>query len=83
MHLIESWNIRIDVCNFLQNYVIAFQRFHRVVQVFEKNSKVVKMATIYIRMIKFLRNFEFRNWQAMRGGLMLPDSISEEELEID
>ena len=35
------------------------------------------------RMIEFLRNFEFRNWHAVRGGLMLPDSISEEKLEID
>ena len=37
----------------------------------------------YIRVIEFLRNFEFRNWHAMRGELMLPDSISEEKLEID
>ena len=36
-----------------------------------------------IRVIEFLRNLEFRNWHAMRGGLMLPDSISEEKLEID
>ena len=39
--------------------------------------------TLYIRVIEFLRNFEFHNWHAMRGGLMLPDSISEEKLEID
>ena len=38
---------------------------------------------IYIRVIEFLGNFEFRNWQAMRGELMLPDSISEEKIEID
>ena len=38
---------------------------------------------ICIRVIEFLRNFEFRNWHTMRGGLMLPDSISEEKLEID
>ena len=38
---------------------------------------------LYIRVIEFSRNFEFRNWHAMRGGLMLPDSISEEKLEID
>ena len=37
----------------------------------------------YIRVIKFLRNFEFHNWHTMRGELMLPDSISEEKLEID
>ena len=39
--------------------------------------------TICSRVIEFLRNFEFRNWHAMRGGLMLPDSIFEEKLEID
>ena len=33
--------------------------------------------------IEFLGNFEFRNWHAMRGGLMFPDFISEEKLEID
>ena len=38
---------------------------------------------IYIRVIEFLRNFEFRNWHAMIGRLMLTDSISEEKLEID
>ena len=38
---------------------------------------------LHIRVIEFLRNFEFRNWHTMRGGLMLPDSISEEKLEID
>ena len=38
---------------------------------------------IHIRVIKFLRNFEFRNWHAMRGGRMLPDYISEEKLEND
>ena len=37
----------------------------------------------YTRVIEFLRNFEFRNWHAMRGGLMLPDLISEEKIEID
>ena len=31
----------------------------------------------------FSTNFEFRNWHTMRGGLMLPDSISEEKIEID
>ena len=36
-----------------------------------------------IRVIEFLRNFVFHNWHAMRGGLMLPDSISEEKFEID
>ena len=35
------------------------------------------------RVIELLRNIEFRNWHAMRGGLMLSDSISEEKLEID
>ena len=30
------------------------------------------------RVIEVLRVFEFRNWHLMRGGLMLPDSISEE-----
>ena len=38
---------------------------------------------MYNRVIKFLRIFEFHNWHIMRGGLMLPDSISEEKLEID
>ena len=33
--------------------------------------------------IEFLRNFEFHNWYLMRGGLMLPDSFSEEKLKID
>ena len=33
--------------------------------------------------VEFLRNFEFHNWHVMRGGPMLPDSISEEKLEID
>ena len=37
----------------------------------------------FYRVIEFLRNFEFRNWNTMRGELMLPDSISEEKLEID
>ena len=36
-----------------------------------------------IRVINDLGIFEFHNWHAMRGGLMLPDSISEEKLEID
>ena len=36
-----------------------------------------------IRVIEFLRIFEFRNWHVMRGGLILLDSISEEKLEID
>ena len=44
---------------------------------------VTSVYYIYVRVIEFLRNFEFRNWHAMRGGLMLPDSISEETLEID
>ena len=39
--------------------------------------------TLYIRVIDFLRNFEFHNWHAMRDALMLPDSIFEEKLEID
>ena len=39
--------------------------------------------SIYVRVIKFLRIFEFCNWHAMRGGQMLPESISEEKLEID
>ena len=37
---------------------------------------------LHIRVIKFLKNFEFHKWHAMRGGLMLPDSISEEKLRI-
>ena len=40
------------------------------------------ICNINSRVIEFLRNFEFRNWHAMRGGLMLPDSISEEKLKI-
>ena len=36
-----------------------------------------------IRVIEFLKNFEFRNLHIMRGGLMYPNSISEEKLEID
>ena len=38
---------------------------------------------LHTRVIEFLKNFEFRNWHSMRGRLMLPDSISEEKLEID
>ena len=38
---------------------------------------------LHSKVSEFLRNFEFCNWHAMRGGLMLPDSISEEKLEID
>ena len=40
------------------------------------------MVHIFTRVIEFLRNFEFRKWHTMRGGLMLPDSIYEEKLEI-
>ena len=35
---------------------------------------------VYSRVIEFLRIFEFCNLHLMRGRLMLPDSISEEEL---
>ena len=42
-----------------------------------------KNCGLYTRVIKFLRIFEFRNLHAMRGGLMLPDSISEEKFKID
>ena len=38
---------------------------------------------IISRVIEFLRIYEFHNWHAIRGGLMLPDSISEEKLKID
>ena len=34
----------------------------------------------YIRVIEFLRIFEFHNLRSMRGGLMFPDSTSEEKL---
>ena len=34
-------------------------------------------------MIEFLRMYKFCNLHLMRGGLMLPDSISEEKLKID
>ena len=36
-----------------------------------------------IRVIEFLRIFEFRNLHLMRGGLILPNSISEEKLKIE
>ena len=42
-----------------------------------------KNCGLYTRVIKFLRIFEFRNLHAMRSGLMLPDSISEEKFKID
>ena len=45
--------------------------------------KKMEKLHIFFRVVEFLRNFEFHNWHAMRGGLMLPDSISEEKLEID
>ena len=47
------------------------------------NADVVHMQVLYTRVIKFLRLFEFHNKHLMRGGLMLPDYISEEKLKID
>ena len=35
------------------------------------------------KVIEVLRICEFRNWHLMMGGLMLPDSISEEKFKID
>ena len=37
---------------------------------------------IYVRVIKILRIFDFLSWHAMRGRLMLPESISEEKFKI-
>ena len=53
-----------------------------IINDFSFNTQYIYKASC-TRVIEFLRNFEFRNWHAMRGGLMLPDSISEEKLEID
>ena len=58
--------------------------FHLLIPMDKKHQYQMLVGdTLHIRVIEFLRNFEFHNWHAMRGGLMLPDSISEEKLEID
>ena len=50
---------------------------------YRKNVQIQGIDILHTRVIEFLRNFEFRNCHAIRGGLMLPDSISEKKLEID
>ena len=66
-------------------YQMCYQWLHlmtRNVPLCSDGSGMAWFLPIYCRVIEILRNFEFGNWHSIRGGLMLPDSISEEKLEI-
>ena len=76
----------------VHTYVKKIRKFHQqlapkfkisLLNTRERLIHTKPISVINTRVIEFLRNFEFRNWHTMRGGLMLPDSISEEKLEID
>ena len=67
-------------------YQMCYQWLHlmtRNVPLCSDGSGMAWFLPIYCRVIEILRNFEFGNWHSIRGGLMLPDSISEEKIEID
>ena len=78
-YVVQKGNKQQHLSSLSHGNLVSVAQQNRIVHSGQK----LKTSVLNTRVIEFLGNFEFHNWHAMRGRLMLSDSISEEKLKID